>query len=264
MTASIIIITKNQKPLLQRTLPTLLEQNFKDKIEIIVVDSGSSDGAVEYVKSLPVTLVKIKPQDFNYAYAFNSGCRQAKGEFLIRLSGDCIPLKNDFVKELLMPFADPKVGATYGKYQTSGNPGTTHSPFWPSKRFPTNLTRYSIKITRFTGWSLNTSKRNYAFNLAGGCCAIRKKVWDLKHFDEIFPEGEDAEYAWFLHLIGYDIVYNPKAVALHDHQIINGFGKKLKKFISIMGSNYHITKRTQGYWIKRMFGSDPYKEISIN
>ena len=54
MTASVIIITKNQKEFLHQTIPTLLSQKFSGSFEIIVVDSGSTDGAVEYVKTFPV------------------------------------------------------------------------------------------------------------------------------------------------------------------------------------------------------------------
>src|SRR3990172_10003220 len=116
MEASIIIITKDQKEFLQKTLPVLLNQEFKGKYEIIVVDSGSTDDALQYIKSLPINLVQISPETFNYARAFNTGSKKAKGKLLIRLSGDCLPQDNFFLKEILDGFEDTKVGGTYGRY----------------------------------------------------------------------------------------------------------------------------------------------------
>ena len=64
---------------------------------------------------------------------------------------------------------------------------------------------------------LNFSLGKNVYEFAGGCCAVRKSTWE-NDLNERLLAGEDAEYSWFLHLIGYDIVYNPKAVALHEHK----------------------------------------------
>lgn len=213
--ASVIIVTKNQKILLEKSLPILLKQNFKGKYEIIVVDSGSTDGTREYVQKLSVKLIKIPPEDFVFARAFNMGAQKSVGEVLIRLSGDVIPKNNNFLQEMVDPFKDKTVGGVYGKYIQTGKRGYSHPNFWPPERFPKTVTKYSIKPNLFNIFF----KMDEFMNLAGGCCAIRKSTWLKRPFNEKIVGGEDADYSLYIHLKGYSVVCNPFAEVIHEHKI---------------------------------------------
>jgi rhamnosyltransferase len=218
MIASIIIITKNQKNLLQKSLPKLLRQKFSGNFEIIVVDSGSTDGAVDYTKKMSIKLVEISPDDFNYAYAFNCGAKIANGKYLIRLSGDAIPVSKNLINELTKPFKDDKVGGTYGKYVLTGKSGFTYPNFWSKDRFPPKQTRYTVKPSILSMiWNRNHTEK--VMNFAGGCCALRKSLWEVRPFNENLIGGDDADFALFMHLLGYSIVYNPKAQVFHEHKM---------------------------------------------
>lgn len=254
--ASVIIITKNQKDFLRKSLPILLSQNLQEQYEIIVVDSGSTDGAIEYIRSLPITLVEIDAKSFNYAYAFNSGAKKAKGTFLIRLSGDCIPIEKNCLQELLRPFEDPKVGATYGKYITTGKKGYTHPAFWPPERFPASITRYSMESSFFLGVINSQQEKEKIFNLAGGFCAILRDIWNQRPFNTRLYEAEDAEYAWFLHLIGYDVVYTPYAKAIHEHKVSTKKNLKRQALWMIL-----FSMELSRYWMFRIIGINPYSNI---
>jgi len=266
MKISVIIITKNQKNILQKSLPVLLDQNLKGEYEVIVVDSGSTDGARKYVKSLPVQLLKIKPKTFNFAKAFNVGAQKAKGKYLIRLSGDVIPIGKNWLNQITRPFRDPETGGVYGVYTITGRKGYGYPDFWPAERFPKKLTKYSVKPTFLMGVNMfgyqfgNDITREKVFNFAGGCCAIREKTWRKRPFNESLFGGEDAEYAWFLHLIGYNIVCNPKAKTIHEHKLNKS---KDKAFLASRGItkwqwifNWQIIK----YWLQRLIFVDPFKK----
>jgi len=296
MKASIIIITKNQKKYLEKTIPVLLNQNITD-YEMIVVDSGSRDGALEYVRSFmvdanPVSslaptprrggvvtpsgtgtsasptksrtmkLLEIEEENFNYSRAFNIAVAKAKGDILIRLSGDAIPKKKDFVAEMIKPFTDDKVGGVYGKYVLSGKKGYGYPDFWFKERFPNHTVRHSFQPLPWSGinifgLSLDSKKYGDIFTFAGACCAIRRNVWEKRHFNESLLGGEDAEYSWFLHVVGYDVVYVPKAEVLHEHKIT----KRDIPFLNIWQwkFNWQIMK----YWLLRLLNKDPYKDIRI-
>jgi len=258
MNASIIISTKDQKSYLQKSLPVLLNQNFKDKYEIIVLDSGSTDGAKEYIESLPVRLIKINPKSFNYSHALNVGAQKAQGEYLVCLSGDTIPIGRNWLSEIIKPFRDPKVGGTYGIYTISGRKGYGYPDFWPAERFPKRLTRYSVKPPLFG----NFETRRKVYNFAGACCAIRKNIWQKRPFNERLIGGDDAEYAWFLHLIGYDIVCNPKAKVLHEHKISRSREKSLIGRLWLYRWQRILTWEIAKYWLKRMIFLNPYKKYS--
>jgi len=231
MKASVIIITKDQKHFLKKSLPILLKQNLKGGCEIIVVDSGSTDGAKEYALSMGAKLVEYKGK-WNYARAANMGVKEARGKFVIRLSGDVIPLKKDFLSQMIKPFEDLKVGGVYGRYTISGKRGYGYPDFWESWRFPKKQTRYSVRQYFLMG--LLGIGGVHVYNFAGGCCAIRREIWKKRGFNEKLIAGEDAEYAWFLHVIGYDIVCNPSAVVLHEHKI-KRVKKRVKKMRTFLG-----------------------------
>lgn len=270
MEASIIIITKDQKDFLQRSLPVLLNQDFEGDYEIIVVDSGSTDGAREYVESLPVKLIKIQPETFNFAEAFNTGAEKAKGKYLVRLSGDAIPIGKNWLSEIIEPFKDPTIGGTYGVYTITGREGYGYPDFWPAERFPQKLTRYSVRPTPLIGVRVNlfgielgdSKAKEEVFNFAGGCCAIRKDTWQKRPFNEKLLAGEDAEYAWFLHLIGYDVVCNPRAKTIHEHELVrsknNSFWSSPVFTKWLWVNVYQMAK----YWFQRLIlRRDPYKHL---
>lgn len=260
MKASVIIITRNQRSLLEKSLPRLLKQDLGGGYEIIVVDSGSTDGAVKYVESLPVKLVRIFPKTFNYARAFNTGAGKAKGEYLVRLSGDAVPLRGDFLTELVKPFDDPKVGGTYGRYTISGRKGYSYPNYWGGWRFPEKLKRYSVKPV--FGMGLIGRGGMHLYDFAGAACAVRREIWRKRGLNEGLVAGEDAEYGWFLHLIGYDIVCNPRAVVLHEHPV--KVSKAVRTYLGLNKWQVIFTWNILRYWLKRMAGIDPYRAVKYN
>lgn len=236
MKASVIIIAKNQKHFLQKTIPILQKQN--KKVEIIIVDSNSNDGTLEYLNNEDVIVVEYDSSHFNFSHAFNIGAERANGDILVRLSGDAIPHGKTAIEELLKPFKDSKVGGTFGKYVISGKLGLGYPEFWPASRFPEKETRYHVKppflagVSIF-GWEINRKHNSEIFNFAGGFCAVRKYIWENRPFNEDVWSGEDAEYAWYLHMNRYDIVYTPKAEALHEHPVTKQQTKSLVDFLNL-------------------------------
>lgn len=263
MEASIIIVTKNQKHLLSQTIPILKKQNFKKDYEIIIVDSGSTDGAREYCLKNKLKVVDIPAENFKFAHAFNTGAKEAKGKILIRLSGDCIPTKTNWLEEIIKPFKNPKIGGVFGKYILSGKKGYTYPNFWYASRFPKKYTVYSIKPFFLMGAGiLNFSIGKGVYEFAGGCSAIRKKVWDKRPFNEKIMAGEDAEYSWFLHLIGYDIAYSPKVEVIHEHKIDKLETIKATSGLSLW--SFMFVTNIWKYWLGKLVGIDPYKKMRIN
>jgi glycosyltransferase involved in cell wall biosynthesis len=119
MWASVVVITKDQRAFLERSLPILAAQNVPSGggFEVIVVDSGSADGAQNVVRAYAplARLVEIAPASFGYARAHNVGASRARGEFLARLSGDAVPVGPNWLRELVAPFDNPAVAATWGR-----------------------------------------------------------------------------------------------------------------------------------------------------
>ncbi len=231
MQVSVIILTKNQKELLRQSLPVLLNQKKIHDCEIIIVDSGSTDGAVEYIKTLPVKLVQIEPEKFSFPGSFNLGAKQATGEILIRLSGDAVPQNEDFIFEMISPFQKASVGGVFGRYVLSGRSGYELPNFWEPWTFPDSEVAYPAINGPSMGlrFSPNKNKTHQFLKLvlfAGGCCALRRKIWLIRPFNENLIAAEDPDYGFFLRLMGYEVVYNPRAVVIHEHSIVRNHPDK--------------------------------------
>ncbi|OGM26744.1 hypothetical protein A3D00_00525 [Candidatus Woesebacteria bacterium RIFCSPHIGHO2_02_FULL_38_9] len=257
MEISVIIVTKNQKHVLEKSLPILLKQKLLNDYEIIIVDSGSTDGTKEYVNSLPVRVVSLDSKSFNYANAFNTGANASRGKYLVRLSGDAIPVNEKFLFEIIAPFVDIKVGGVYGKYEITERKGYGYPIFWPAKRFPKRLTRYSLRPS-LLNLILSEKHREMVFNFAGGCCSIRREIWEKRPFNGNLIEAEDAEYSWFLHVLGYDVIYNPKARVIHEHRLNS---KPIPNFFNSQAIRI-LTKEIALYYLKKLVSADPFEDFN--
>lgn len=190
----------------------IFKQSFKD-FEVIVVDSGSTDGALEVVKNYPVRVVTIAPQNFNYAKAANLGISKSHGDIIARLSGDAVPADKHWLEHLISPFKDPRVGATYGNQIGKG--------------------KNALELLE---WHLRMGEKRRVFTkgiaLGGPNMALRKSVWKKIPFDEAMPYGELSLWALATHQEGYKIVYEPKSRVIHAHGYRSyDFGDRKRTFI---------------------------------
>ncbi|MDQ6827911.1 MAG: glycosyltransferase [Gemmatimonadota bacterium] len=112
----IIVPAYNEEKVINRTIETLLAQEYPSEIEIVVVDDGSPDGTFEVARTAygqhPRVAIYRKPNG-GKASALNYGLERAKGEIIICLDADTLFVPNT-VAELVAPLQDPKVGAVAG------------------------------------------------------------------------------------------------------------------------------------------------------
>ena len=114
MKISIIVLCKNQLHYLQKSIKILLEQKIDYPYEIVVVDSGSTDGTIDFLKThQELKLLQIDPKTFHFSKTFNWASEKCSGDILVRLSGDVIPTNKFFLKNLIKQFDDPQFVSTY-------------------------------------------------------------------------------------------------------------------------------------------------------
>ena len=91
VTVSIVIITWNGKFHLQKCLSSLAGYSKRPGVEVILVDNGSSDGTVDWVKKTwpDVRLVALE-ENKGVAYARNRGLELATGDYLLILDNDTV------------------------------------------------------------------------------------------------------------------------------------------------------------------------------
>lgn len=118
---SVIIPTKDQLPMLQRCVETLLDNTAYRNFEVLIVDNGSTapdalawlDG-VEQLASDQLRVLRY-PHPFNYSAMNNLAARQARGEYLLLLNNDTAVLRDDWLDAMLNHAQRPEVGIVGAK-----------------------------------------------------------------------------------------------------------------------------------------------------
>lgn len=199
MVLSIIIRCYNEEEHIGRLLSGITQQTVKD-VEIILVDSGSTDATLSIASRYPVRVVYISPEEFSFGRALNIGCKAASGEYLVFISAHCWPMYKDWLEQLTEPFNDPTVALVYGKQR-----GNEKSQF----------SEHQIFASWFPEQSCSNQESPFCNNAN---CAIRKNLWKEMPYDEELTGLEDLHWAKKAMGKGYRIVYSSKAEIVHVHE----------------------------------------------
>ncbi len=205
---SIILLSYDGGPLIQETLASVLAQRTRQSFQVIVIDSGSSDGSVEYLRQQPVRLVQIPNAEFGHGATRNRGACMAESPLLVFLSQDAVPATTDWLDSLVAPLLDPQVGAVYGRQL----PRETHicERFFLEHTYPAAPLRRSPPLGK-----PSTLREIFLSNVHSAC---RRGMWRRCPFDETLVMCEDQQWAKDILSRGYDIVYEPKAAVYHSHR----------------------------------------------
>ncbi|MFF1878083.1 glycosyltransferase family 2 protein [Leifsonia sp. NPDC058230] len=121
--ATVAILTYNGETYLRRILEMVGKQEVDGEVEILVIDSGSTDSTLGIVADFPsVRLHQIANSEFGHGRTRNLAAQLAAGEFVAYLTHDAIPTDTSWLRELLAPFAmDEKIVAVMGKQVPRAN-----------------------------------------------------------------------------------------------------------------------------------------------
>ena len=201
VTASIVIRAKNEASAIGETLARIQEQAGAPGFEIIVVDSGSTDGTVDIARRFDVRLIEIPQQSFTYGRALNIGITAAQGEFVVALSAHSTPVDNRWLASLLDPFRDSTIGAVYGRQTPRSN--------------ATKLELFGMWLSGVTSQTPRRQERDMMFSNANG--AFRRGLALQHPFDETLPGAEDLAWADWIERQGWAVCYQPMAAVYHSH-----------------------------------------------
>jgi glycosyltransferase involved in cell wall biosynthesis len=195
---SVIIPLFNKAAYVERTLNSVLKQEFKD-FEIIVVNDGSTDNSLKIAESFSDERLLIYTKDNNgVSAARNYGVAKAKAEFIVFLDADDIWEPNH-LKELHSLIIDMPSCALYcmGYVKEKAEKSKVRAQFG------------SI-ANGFRGIVKAYFKNSLPFTVAGmGAVAIRKSIFNsVKGFSEGVSHGEDIELWTKLALQGDVALYN--------------------------------------------------------
>lgn len=213
--ASIIIRTKNEERWIKPCLEAVMEQSYDDW-EVILVDNESTDKTVEKARQFDVAEV-VTCHDFAPGKAINMGVRASDGDFVVCLSGHCIPVDEHWLENLARNFEDPDVAGVYGRQEPlSFTPDTDKRDL--------NLVFGKDRVVQ--------TEDNFFHNANS---MVRRELWEKYPFDEEIESLEDRLWAKQILEEGYSIVYEPEASVYHYHGIHhNGDEQRAQKHVRVL------------------------------
>lgn len=206
---SIVIRTKNEERLLGTTLRVIANQlgGWRDggQVQVVVVDSGSTDNTVAIATSYRADVIRIPPESFTYGRALNIGACYARGDIIVNLSAHSVPLDSLWLANIVLPFTiDPTIAGVVGR-QVNWQDATLADRL---------LTTTKIDASSVPGYV--DVRRQDAFSNANG--AVRHSVLAQLPFDEAAAAGTDVLWARaVVSRLGLQIFYQPAAAVLHSH-----------------------------------------------
>lgn len=216
--ASIVVLTRNAGPGFGELLARLFSQETDFDYEVLVVDSGSTDGTADMARRAGAAVHAIHPSEFGHGATRNLGASLSRGEYIAFLVQDALPLNERWLSAMTEVLeGDARVAGVYGRQL----PCPESSP----------LTRVLVK-----GWATAAPERRVQF--AGGPASyralppeerlrlsafdnvsscVRRSAWERQPFDQA-RFGEDLRWGKAVVEAGHAVVYEPGSAVLHSHE----------------------------------------------
>jgi len=245
---SVIIVSHNGGPLVQDAVESIIGQTIGDRLEVIVVDNGSTDGSVEALEvwnSHRVSIVKLR-ENLGFAQGNNIGFAMAKGKYLLLLNNDAVS-EARWAQELISAAEKyPDAGMCTSKILLDDNSGRIdnvgHKIFWDGL----NRSHGHHEMDRGQYDQMEESL------FASGCACLYRRdsvmVWG--GFDpDFFAYGDDADLGLKIRLGGESCIYVPTAVVHHRNSTTLGRLSTRKIFLIERNRIWIMVKYLPVSWV---------------
>jgi len=192
--ASVVVRAKNEARDIERTFKALRRQTVP--VEVVVVDSGSTDGTLEIAGRWCDRLIEIPAESFTYGHSVNLGAEAASAPFHFCLSAHCAPERDDWIERSLRHYARADVAATNG-IQTFPDGRAVEYVFYQD----------GDHVRRHLLWGFSNHASSW-----------RAEVWREHPFDPGLSSSEDREWALRITTAGWVIAYDPELWVDLSHQ----------------------------------------------
>lgn len=242
MKASVIIPSKNPGPHFQKVLAAVLSQSTDFDYEVLVIDSGSTDGTLAYVNDHAdrrLRLHRIEPASFGHGRTRNLGVSLTSGQYAVLVTHDAMPVNEHWLANMVATAdSDPQIAGVFGRHiaYPDADPFAAHE--------------LEVHFAGFDAWALvslddperyarDQGYRQVLHFFSDNNALIRRSVWEVHPYPDV-DFAEDQIWAQKIIEAGYKKAYARDGVVMHSH-------------------NYALFERLQrsfdeAYAFRRLFG----------
>lgn len=215
---SVVIPVKNAASIIREVLQAVSRQVTPWPYEIIVIDSGSSDGTLKIIREFEaVRLVEIPSAEFGHGRTRNMGVRLAKGRYVALLTHDAIPADDAWLANLVAPMLDDeRIAGVFGRHVAHDN--ATHCTRRDLDAHFANLhaagaVLWMDDVQRY-GEDVGYRQLLHFYSDNNSC--LRKSVWEQLPYPDV-DFAEDQLWAKTIIEQGHRKGYAHDAVVKHSH-----------------------------------------------
>lgn len=200
---AVLFRVKNEIKLLDEMWRGIERQTAYPYTEFVFLDSGSTDGTMEFLSQLPIMLYTIRPEDFQFGSSCNLIASLSIAPNLVFLSGHVLLERNDSLEKVL---------------------GLLNANPWASvymRQIPNRLTGASAYETafllkRFPPRPASTVELEIPAGFSNAASGMTRRAWERNPFPEV---DASEDYLWAKrHLeLGGQVIYLPDVTVMHSH-----------------------------------------------
>ncbi|MFT5662458.1 MAG: rhamnosyltransferase [Sulfurimonas sp.] len=196
-TITVIVRTFNVEWIIDQALTALMKQKGIH-LELMIVDSGSSDATLEMVKSYPHQFLAIESGTYFPGKVLNRAIEKARTELIVFINSDVVLLDPYALLRLIQPLENTQVVASYGRQIIR-----PEADLW---------VRHDYERA-FTTTGNQPEWMHYSLPIA----SMKKSIWETQKFYTDAWGSEDTQWGVKIKSKGYKIAYVKDAIAMHSH-----------------------------------------------